>query len=403
MIERQNYHDVKAFIRYQSEVEQKDPLTIRGFEVYLKHLLLWADNIPLPQAPRKEKPTLPNYLLTVRNDTRWQAAKIGKPLAFATQQKICGQVRMFYTWAKAEYPNRYKDVKQLWIESIQPSRKAARDGAQLKTIEAWTLEDALKIANIPDEKLQIERLDGMDLEELAKPGKHGRLNLALLRAQASICFLYLTGMRITAFLSLPVSCVDLERLTVRQDPSMGVLTKFRKAAITGFLPIPELMEPVKKWDAIVRENAPTTRRWCASLNTWGTAIIDDGLLLPAKAAAKRVPFVDTMKTVCNIAGVAYKSPHKLRHGHAVYGVKNAKDIAELKAVSQNLMHSSINITDGVYGNLSAENAREILSGLTGNHHPTPQAVPVDFQGLLSDPRFLEAFGRALLDLQKQGK
>jgi integrase len=45
--------------------------------------------------------------------------------------------------------------------------------------------------------------------------------------------------------------------------------------------------------------------------------------------------------------LTYHSPHKFRHGFAVYGIKNAIDIAGLKAVSQNLMHSSITITNGI--------------------------------------------------------
>jgi site-specific recombinase XerC len=48
----------------------------------------------------------------------------------------------------------------------------------------------------------------------------------------------------------------------------------------------------------------------------------------------------------------YHSPHKFRHGHAVYALKNAKDIPALKAVSQNLMHKNLSVTDGVYGVLS---------------------------------------------------
>ncbi len=47
-----------------------------------------------------------------------------------------------------------------------------------------------------------------------------------------------------------------------------------------------------------------------------------------------------------------RSPHKFRHGHAVCALKNAKDVSALKAVSQNLMHANLSITDGVYGILS---------------------------------------------------
>jgi hypothetical protein len=62
-------------------------------------------------------------------------------------------------------------------------------------------------------------------------------------------------------------------------------------------------------------------------------------------------------------GLTYHSPHKFRHGNAVYSLKMAKDIQALKAVSQNLMHSNISITDGVYGILSDNDVRGQITGL----------------------------------------
>ncbi len=64
-----------------------------------------------------------------------------------------------------------------------------------------------------------------------------------------------------------------------------------------------------------------------------------------------------------MVGLPYHSPHKFRQGNAVYALKLAKDIAALKAVSQNLMHSNLSITDGVYGVLSATDVREQISEL----------------------------------------
>jgi hypothetical protein len=62
-------------------------------------------------------------------------------------------------------------------------------------------------------------------------------------------------------------------------------------------------------------------------------------------------------------GLPDHSPHKFRHGHAGYAIKNAKDIPALKAVSQNLMHANLSITDGVYGILSETDVREQISTL----------------------------------------
>ena len=65
----------------------------------------------------------------------------------------------------------------------------------------------------------------------------------------------------------------------------------------------------------------------------------------------------------------YHSPHKFRHGHAVYALKHAKDIAALKVVSQNLMHSNLSITDGVYGILSEKDVREQITSLERKESP----------------------------------
>jgi hypothetical protein len=41
----------------------------------------------------------------------------------------------------------------------------------------------------------------------------------------------------------------------------------------------------------------------------------------------------------------------------------AKDVSALKAVSQNLMHENLSITDGVYGVLSETDARQQIATL----------------------------------------
>lgn len=62
-------------------------------------------------------------------------------------------------------------------------------------------------------------------------------------------------------------------------------------------------------------------------------------------------------------GLQYHSPHKFRHGHAVYALSMAKDVATLKAVSQNLMHENLAVTDGVYGVLSDTDVKRQIAAL----------------------------------------
>jgi integrase len=395
MIERQNYLDVKAFIKYQDEAEQKDGETLRNYWIALKHLLQWADDTPFPLAGRI-KPTFPVYIMatSARNDGEYQPAKVTrKPLALAMQEKVITTARMFFTWARMEYQAQYRPITLSWIADLKPSRRAVRDGAKMQTVEAWELSDVLKVAGLTDEDMRISRLDGKELDELSKPGKFGRLDLALLRAQAAICFLYLSGMRITAFLSLPVSCVDLAENVIEQLPEKGVQTKFRKSAITALYNIPEIMKPVARWDALVR-SASTGGRWCRSVGRWGTNLSDDGMLDPSKMRAKRGALIDGMKKVCALAGVPYKSPHKLRHGNAKYGVEHAKTFADFKAVSQNLMHESTSITDGIYGTLTHADTRKLLAGLTAAPAVNqPAAAPgpgFDLAALIAQLQALQA-------------
>jgi len=60
-----------------------------------------------------------------------------------------------------------------------------------------------------------------------------------------------------------------------------------------------------------------------------------------------------------------RSAQIFRHDHAVYGIKHSKDVGDLKAVSMNLMHSNLSITDGMYGGLSTAEVGKRIAGFGG--------------------------------------
>jgi hypothetical protein len=64
--------------------------------------------------------------------------------------------------------------------------------------------------------------------------------------------------------------------------------------------------------------------------------------------------------------LGYHPHHKFRCGFAVYSLKYTKDISQLKAFSQNLMHANISITDGIYRGLSNSDINEQINSLTEN-------------------------------------
>ena len=67
-------------------------------------------------------------------------------------------------------------------------------------------------------------------------------------------------------------------------------------------------------------------------------------------------FVDNSK-------LPYHSPYKFRHGHIQYGLKYSKSIEDFKAISMNVMHSSMEITDEFYSNISYSELRNKIQSL----------------------------------------
>jgi hypothetical protein len=86
-----------------------------------------------------------------------------------------------------------------------------------------------------------------------------------------------------------------------------------------------------------------------------------------------------MRKLFAAADMPYKSPHKFRHGHAVFSLQNAQTMADYKAVSMNLMHADISVTDGIYAPLAGEEVKERIANLTLEPNG-----PIDSQGAYLD-------------------
>jgi hypothetical protein len=84
-------------------------------------------------------------------------------------------------------------------------------------------------------------------------------------------------------------------------------------------------------------------------------------------------------------GLEYQSPHKFRHRNAVYGLQHARTMADYKAVSMNLMHSNIKVTDQIYAPMLPEEVGCRIAGLTSEPPDQPEGkLPVGFNNLTDD-------------------
>ena len=91
---------------------------------------------------------------------------------------------------------------------------------------------------------------------------------------------------------------------------------------------------------------------------------------------------DNLNKLFEKAGLEPMSPHEFRHGHAVYGLKAAKDVSDLKAVSMNLMHSTIGITDQIYAVPTDRDMQERIAKL--GQEPTDRRGAGDVESLLRE-------------------
>jgi site-specific recombinase XerD len=323
MINRQNWMDTRAWLA----TLDRSPKTIQKYRIYLRHLIEWADETPLPNA-RLMDPAFPTYLITSRND--------GKqiPLSYTTIYKTLSTTRMFFTYARHTW-TRYNKISDSWVELLYPSR-LSKPQPQIDDHKYYNLDELHAIASVSTETLHEAR------------------------AQAAACLLYLSGMRADTLSSLPLQCVDLPNMRIFQVPSMGPRTKNNKAAITYLLNIPELLEIVRAWDdRLRRQSYAPNALWLAPLNHDGMVIHESTHAIQERSVVIR----DDIALICKKAGIEYLSPHKFRHGHIVYARSHARNMEDVKAISQNVMHANSIITDQIYSGLTSNQVRNIITSL----------------------------------------
>ena len=154
--------------------------------------------------------------------------------------------------------------------------------------------------------------------------------------------------------------MNIAERTVKQYPTMGVKTKNRKAGLTRLLEIPDLLQVVEDWDRFVRTQLPPTAPWYPIIDM---AFGVQTMTADQPGRYRQVRLTANIKMLFEKVGLPPMSAHKFRHGHAVYGLKQAREVSDLKAISMNLMHSSIGITDSIYAVLSDKDMQERIARL----------------------------------------
>jgi site-specific recombinase XerD len=317
MINRDNWKQIKMYMAYLAEVKQLDEGTVTSVRSQLRHMLEWLDDTPLAKAP-DVRPTFPRY--------------VSDRLAPGSADLACGTARRFFAWLRMSNKRIGRSVTELWVTSL-----VSRSPGRVTQYDEYTLGEVRSL--------------------IAVPGTSQRIR----RDCAAVAFLFLSGMRIGAFCTLPIEAIDIDHLTVKQWPEMGVHTKRRKSATTFLLDIPDLLDVARDWDQHVRSRLRGDSLWYAPFELNGLTLAEAKSADHSRRCHNR--FDDGLRLLCGLAGVRYRSVHNLRHGFAVYGLKVARDIADMEAVSKNLMHKSLKVTLEVYAVLGQDDVKARIVNL----------------------------------------
>ena len=337
-VNRTNYKHVAEYLDYVQACGTCGLESIARYRFYLKHLLLWAGEVPLSDACSIRQP-FPEYAAQIPSPKQ-----AGTYLAAESQKKLVGLARRFFEWAKSAYGTHYRSITPLWIKTMRPVRPSTPPA--VKDHDYVTLDEVLRLATWPID----------------------RSNLALWATQASAAMLFLSGQRSGAYVTTPICAISIEQRLIEQRPELGVHTKNGKSATTYLLPIPELLEVVGAWDAYVRKYLAPQSVWYAPvISRWGSMSFSDA----APGRHRNQALVKRFNQLYALVGLPYKHPHLFRHGHAVYGLKHCRTLMEYQAVSRNLMHSNVQITDAVYAGLESKERARLIAGLSNNAECQP--------------------------------
>ena len=175
------------------------------------------------------------------------------------------------------------------------------------------------------------------------------------RSLASALFLFSSGIRVRAFVTLPIKAVNLEDLEIYQWTKLGVETKNRKSATTFLIKLDAAWGPIKEWDEFVRSKLPPEASWFAHISP-RTQKLDTEKPAIGKNRSRIVDRDLKNLTRKNDFQTDF-TPHDFRRGHANFLFDRAMDMADLIAAQNNLMHKSLTTTE-IYARQRQEQTRK---------------------------------------------
>lgn len=197
------------------------------------------------------------------------------------------------------------------------------------------------------------------------------------RDRALIAFTFLAGIRAKTLTTLKLGDVDLNEFTVELNSLDGTDTKFGKYNNVFILPYDdEMLKYVIEWIyellnikkfKISDPLFPMTKME----NSPGSYCLNPSKVKPEfwkNTSAINKIFRDR----ADQAKLPYNTTHGFRRANYQHGRKYTNNMEELSALSQNISHSTIEVSESHYGNIDPKIRKEILSKMRFDKLPEEQ-------------------------------
>jgi integrase len=268
----------------------------------------------------------------------------GKRISLTTLHSYLRYLRRFFRWLSLQ-PGYKSRITPDVVGYLKMSEKDERIATQYVPRQYPPLEYVVKLADSIEVKSEID-----------------------LRDRALISFTLLSGMRDKAIVTLPLGCLDEEKLTISQDPRQGVQTKFSKYIPTTIFRFDEkLVGYLKGWVKHLKDKGYGSRDPLFPRSKIGHG--EGNLSFEPATEVEPVFWKGTggirelFKKRSQEAGLPYYPPHTLRHLAVRLALRSCKSGEQIKAISQNFGHEHIATTLSSYGNYDPQTLGEILNAL----------------------------------------
>lgn len=279
-----------------------------------------------------------------------------KPVSANTAHHTLRHLKRFFIWL-ADRPGFKSKISLDDVSYLNLDRKTVESLKSSKPVKCPPLEYVISICESIQARTEID-----------------------LRDRAVIAFLLIGGMRDLAVASLPIGCLEVETRTVRQDPTLGVRTKFSKSIVTRLMSFDErLTNWVLEWsDHLVKKKlfGPADPLFPRS-----KVEQDDGSLSFVSREVEPMfwksanPIRNILKRRAEAAGLEYYRPHSFRHAAIRLALRRCRNAEEVRAISQNFGHENIGTTLLTYGKLDDDRVDDIVGSIDFSTQPDGSMPP----------------------------